>query len=269
MYVFCFLAISIHVPLRGGRPHLYMRQKHAQNFNPRPPTRGTTAYILHDKDSWDISIHVPLRGGRRKCNAVKIVIDKFQSTSPYAGDDAFPKATNGTRCYFNPRPPTRGTTEIPFEAFCKVLISIHVPLRGGRQHRKRQIAIGKRFQSTSPYAGDDITAASSRGKQITFQSTSPYAGDDYGGEDFTAYTLVFQSTSPYAGDDSSVHLLTRNQCNFNPRPPTRGTTTRACLSWVMFRISIHVPLRGGRPNAFECGIIIDKFQSTSPYAGDD
>ena len=126
-----------------------------QNFNPRPPARGTTCSMPSSK-----------------------VRHPFQSTSPYAGDDGRPKATNGTRCYFNPRPPTRGTTEIPFEALWKVLISIHVPLRGGRQHRKRQIAIGKRFQSTSPYAGDDITAASSRGKQITFQSTSPYAGDD-------------------------------------------------------------------------------------------
>ena len=149
-------SISIHVPLRWGRPHLYMRQKHAQNFNPRPPTRGTTAYILHDKDSWDISIHVPLRGGRpQKClqKSAQIIFQStspyagddttmiitlndgraFQSTSPYAGDDRNKLCSLFAFKYFNPRPPTRGTTIRRIITRRNNYISIHVPLRGGRQ----------------------------------------------------------------------------------------------------------------------------------------
>ena len=36
---------------------------------------------------YDISIHVPLRGGRHKNAKENSRTNKFQSTSPYAGDD--------------------------------------------------------------------------------------------------------------------------------------------------------------------------------------
>ena len=35
---------------------------------------------------------------------------------------------------------------------------------------------------------------------------------------------TFQSTSPYAGDDYIRRLRCQLEGNFNPRPPTRGTT---------------------------------------------
>ena len=101
--------ISIHVPLRGGRPlKSSIKSCKTSNFNPRPPTRGTTCHMLPSERGMSISIHVPLRGGRLRQGLL------FQ-----------------TLCYFNPRPPTRGTT-LTLCQWCHLLsISIHVPLTRG------------------------------------------------------------------------------------------------------------------------------------------
>ena len=149
-----------------------------------------------------ISIHVPLRGGRRPCNINDVTSFQFQSTSPYAGDDLRLAVCSGVLRYFNPRPPTRGTTFSPREPLFRRRISIHVPLRGGRLPQERCTFGCPIFQSTSPYAGDDL---------FFF--------------DIGASGIVFQSTSPYAGDDYQTPILHQSQK----------------------RISIHVPLRGGRP----------------------
>ena len=127
-----------------------------------------------------ISIHVPLRGGRQERQTIICVALVFQSTSPYAGDDRISRKTKIPLTNFNPRPPTRGTTQKQRYDFPRCTISIHVPLRGGR-----------------------LISAS-----------------------FALLPPGFQSTSPYAGDDSNaVYVLSVRQ-NFNPRPPTRGTTSR-------------------------------------------
>ena len=79
----------------------------------------------------------------------------FQSTSPYAGDDAFFLQCLDMILYFNPRPPTRGTTPCVKHMTVLVDISIHVPLRGGRHKGYNGCNTTIVFQSTSPYAGDD------------------------------------------------------------------------------------------------------------------
>ena len=150
---------------------------------------------------------------------------QFQSTSPYAGDDAIRALLS--LLAFN--------------------ISIHVPLRGGRQARVFLRFAPEKFQSTSPYAGDDKYLSKdvshnrdfnprppTRGTTIflksiaaftPFQSTSPYAGDDHNLCIILPHKVLFQSTSPYAGDDySRRRILDAKIANFNPRPPTRGTT---------------------------------------------
>ncbi len=105
---------------------------------------------------------------------------QFQSTSPYAGDDSILVRGISGNIYFNPRPPTRGTTRLNQRQCTKQAISIHVPLRGGRlNHSKHYHAI-----------------------------------------------KIFQSTSPYAGDDSRNNNRRQDISNFNPRPPTRGTTAK-------------------------------------------
>ena len=103
---------------------------------------------------------------------------KFQSTSPYAGDDYTTTSLTYGMINFNPRPPTRGTTQLLFGIGQGGIISIHVPLRGGRL-AGHTIAKGLfLFQSTSPYAGDDRSNGTIRATGTQFQSTSPYAGDD-------------------------------------------------------------------------------------------
>ena len=80
---------------------------------------------------------------------------KFQSTSPYAGDDYTTTSLTYGMINFNPRPPTRGTTQLLFGIGQGGIISIHVPLRGGRLKKANHHQKHQQFQSTSPYAGDD------------------------------------------------------------------------------------------------------------------
>ena len=63
-------------------------------------------------------------------------------------------------------------------------------------------------------------------------------------------SLAFQSTSPYAGDDGQSAIGDTLREDFNPRPPTRGTTPAGTVYVWLPDISIHVPLRGGRPVLF-------------------
>ncbi len=69
-----------------------------------------------------------------------------------------------------------------------------------------------KFQSTSPYAGDDYNKLEDKPEDEVFQSTSPYAGDDYNKLEDKPEDEVFQSTSPYAGDDSKTVQFLR-YCN--------------------------------------------------------
>ena len=85
-----------------------------------------------------------------------MMLERFQSTSPYAGDD-----------FANSR---------KFASFSD--ISIHVPLRGGRLIIPDPKKSDSEFQSTSPYAGDDLIDEGTLFANSRFQSTSPYAGDD-------------------------------------------------------------------------------------------
>ena len=75
-------------PYAGDDPFVDFGAKPKKNFNPRPPTRGTTVFV-------------------NPCTSDA----EFQSTSPYAGDDlnSAGQPVDGTD--FNPRPPTRGTTQ--------------------------------------------------------------------------------------------------------------------------------------------------------------
>ena len=97
------------------------------NFNPRPPTRGTTRLTLRIFSGSSISIHVPLRGGRPQAEPQKVERQKFQSTSPYAGDDIYTRVIFLVIYYFNPRPPTRGTTAKLYKifgGFCSLFATI-------------------------------------------------------------------------------------------------------------------------------------------------
>ena len=185
--------------------------------------RGTRALYRYPSSYCRISIHVPLRGGRHKGQLRRWTVEKFQSTSPYAGDDQYRIWVWTRPQNFNPRPPARGTTASISPLFLRPEISIHVPLRGGRLY-------------------DDYHV----GNLAKFQSTSPYAGDDRGG----------------------CNAL-RRMAHFNPRPPTRGTTKTIKPIKIIRIISIHVPLRGGRPISSVALKTCFVFQSTSPYAGDD
>ena len=195
--------ISIHVPLRGGRPSSAMQHVSGAGFQSTSPCAGDDMFDAIKQGAPSISIHVPLRGGRLQAmhysNALAFIsihvplrggrlsaINEtkwrsiFQSTSPYAGDAFHHFRESRNVINFNPRPPTRGTTSHRLRQCSSCCISIHVPLRGGRLDSKRHQVFAKRFQSTSPYAGDDSLKGN-----------------------FLAYTI-----------------------NFNPRPPTRGTTAK-------------------------------------------
>ena len=153
----------------------------------------------HEKK--EISIHVPLRGGRLHNDFVDVWDDQFQSTSPYAGDDPAPFRHRSGRHYFNPRPPTRGTTCWTYNSKRAFSISIHVPLRGGRPDGLNEHDYDRWISIHVPLRGG-----------------RPY------NKHTDINTDIFQSTSPYAGDDGFFLLCLVVYLYFNPRPPTRGTT---------------------------------------------
>ena len=198
----------------------------------------------HEKK--EISIHVPLRGGRLHNDFVDVWDDQFQSTSPYAGDDPAPFRHRSGRHYFNPRPPTRGTTCWTYNSKRAFSISIHVPLRGGRPDGLNEHDYDRWISIHVPLRGG-----------------RPY------NKHTDINTDIFQSTSPYAGDDGFFLLCLVVYLYFNPRPPTRGTTRATNAAINHQRISIHVPLRGGRQSTEFPASSTFLFQSTSPYAGDD
>ena len=125
-----------------------------------------------------ISIHVPLRGGRLIRICMFSAFLQFQSTSPYAGDDRTYTCGRNTR-KISIHVPLRGGRHLKDKLFDeKYKISIHVPLRGGRRGGSMSAVIDFLFQSTSPYAGDDLLTLVNLLLFPIFQSTSPYAGDD-------------------------------------------------------------------------------------------
>ena len=129
-----FSPISIHVPLRGGRLTPNSCAKSMSNISIHVPLRGGRPEFFKRFINADcISIHVPLRGGRRLTRLAFRTYTGFQSTSPYAGDDIITDLSMIILSYFNPRPPTRGTTYRKGVQDTMTNISIHVPLRGGRQ----------------------------------------------------------------------------------------------------------------------------------------
>ena len=130
----------------------------------------------HEKK--EISIHVPLRGGRLHNDFVDVWDDQFQSTSPYAGDDPAPFRHRSGRHYFNPRPPTRGTTCWTYNSKRAFSISIHVPLRGGRPVEWYDSGDWNAISIHVPLRGGRHFRGLIFTNRMPFQSTSPYAGDD-------------------------------------------------------------------------------------------
>ena len=117
--------------------------------------------------------------------------------------------------YFNPRP-LAGATRLKNPAILLALISIHAPLRG-RQGYRIGYDPSKKFQSTPPCGGDRPT--NDFKEEETYFNPRPLAG----ATPFTVITQFagrFQSTPPCGGD------------HFYFCPP------------VIYRISIHAPLRG-------------------------
>mgnify|MGYP007094019164 CR=1 FL=1 len=103
--------ISIHVPLRGGRLPISCMTRIAGIFQSTSPYAGDdiTAASSRGKQITFQSTS-PYAGddyGGEDFTAYTLV---FQSTSPYAGDDHKNACRSQRRSYFNPRPPTRGTT---------------------------------------------------------------------------------------------------------------------------------------------------------------
>ena len=106
-------------------------------------------------------------------------ISDFNPHPPYAGDDPPQVRAISTRAYFNPHPPMRGMT--------------------GMRASPPTIIL---FQSTSPYAGDDIPKNFAKNCGIRYFNPHP----------------------PYAGDDKRLKQLYGGYTYFNSHPPTWGMT---------------------------------------------
>ena len=167
---------------------------------------------------------------------------QFQSTSPYAGDDTRDSSDAGPLKNFNPRPPTRGTTLIREYILNSSSISIHVPLRGGRQCVGNVATATQRISIHVPLRGGRQSIAKRGAVCMEFQSTSPYAGDDFHVVPSGIIFAHFNPRPPTRGTTVYAYPSRPTAEYFNPRPPTRGTTPCIKASGNTRNISIHVPI---------------------------
>ena len=148
---------------------------------------------------------------------------EFQSTSPCGGrrDKALCLCI---RFEISIHVPLRGTTLLGNQRQRDIPISIHVPLRGTTLKSEHHAQITFRFQSTSPCGG-----------RHTFQHGIVVKGAAF-------------NPRPLAGDDTIIMCAQiAMQHVFNPRPLAGDDTHISFRYFVIFRVSIHVPLRGTTP----------------------
>ena len=170
--------ISIHAPLRGGRP--IQKRLFTDRFCisiHAPPARGATCiatWIGYRK--WDFNPRPPARGATL-VDGCGLFSPGFQSTPPCAGGDI---------------------AAFPFERI--LIISIHAPLRGGRRRSCAFMTHTPKFQSTPPCAGGDDSVQRAKNATQDFNPRPPARGATFH-DSCDTMADIFQSTPPCAGGD--------------------------------------------------------------------
>ena len=127
---------------------------------------------------------------------------------------------------FNPRPPVRGTTKGEKVAYSDIIISIHVPLCGGRPFQACNGSDPLLFQSTSPCAGDDAAKGSITQSHTDFNPRPPVRGTTTIPSSHRHSSRNFNPRPPVRGTTLLIARASPYTLYFNPRPPVRGTTSR-------------------------------------------
>ena len=92
---------------------------------------------------------------------------------------------------------------------------------------------------------------------------APLAGNDYTIPQIVALCRI-SIHAPLAGNDDLMSNIRKEERNFNPRPPLRGTTCGRGSRRRGIRISIHAPLAGNDSRQCRCIFIVSNFNPRSP-----
>ena len=123
---------------------------------------------------FEISIHVPLRGTTR-CKLVNLIQHRCFNPRPLAGDDTSDLDRDAGIRLFQSTSPCGGRHAKQVKLFLKVVVSIHVPLRGTTRSGRFARTIAAGF-NPRPLAGDDTPKGQILMIIRLFQSTSPCGG---------------------------------------------------------------------------------------------
>ncbi len=148
--------------------------------------------------------------------------------------------------HFNPRPPVRGATSTLPEGSRWAKISIHAPLCGGRRYARYLCHLDNPISIHAPLCGGRQAITAKQMVPIIFQSTPPCAGGDPAGNHEKIRIVHFNPRPPVRGATKLVCSEIKYKA-FQSTPPCAGGDTKYQREQNICTISIHAPLRGGRP----------------------
>ena len=166
--------ISIHAPLAGSDPRLFVRSGKAEQFQSTLPLRGATDEQLRAWLTFSISIHAPLAGSDVPVTRLDWRQTYFNPRSP-CGERQESGSLPPDVSIFQSTLPLRGATPVLPVVAQAGDISIHAPLAGS--DAKWWIdSQGDILSLHAPLAGSDIPTAKCILPHLGFQSTLPLRG---------------------------------------------------------------------------------------------
>ena len=116
-------------PARGATPEVLVRSMREADFNPRPPRGGRLLASVAILRRADFNPRPP-RGGRQLRQYLRLWCMHFNPRPPRGGR-RFGNRKPDNQPPFQSTPPARGATRTVYQAFRRIVISIHAPREGG------------------------------------------------------------------------------------------------------------------------------------------
>ena len=155
-----------------------------------PPTAFTSTHLFQSTS--------PCGGRHQQLLHPALLSECGFNPRPLAGDDTSDLDRDAGIRLFQSTSPCGGRHAKQVKLFLKVVVSIHVPLRGTTRSGRFARTIAAGF-NPRPLAGDDTNSFSSVCIGLHSFNPRPLAGDDTLYRIFLIFVQRFQSTSPCGG----------------------------------------------------------------------
>ena len=226
------------------------------------PLTGSDGTLVVDTADWAISIHAPLTGSDSRDRAEILQDFDFNPRSPYGERRAWGESIKPI-AQFQSTLPLRGATRNLKKQPQRGTISIHAPLTGSDNGRRRFWVGRPNFNPRSPYG--ERRQRKTQNKSILISIHAPLTGSDNCTPRCWPTAKNFNPRSPY-GERQNQKKERRTSKYFNPRSPygerlggtcvvppddefqstlpLRGATRYGLRHKAAILISIHAPLTG-------------------------